>query len=100
MTTDRELSGFEQSLLDFLELNYTREIVREATWAFQKDGYRRTAAARSDAAFEFEKLGILVEEVGEVAKAMMYDQERSELRSELVQVATTALLWLVSIDYA
>lgn len=97
--SDRELTGAEQKLLDFLEVNYTRELVSEATHAFLKHGYRRTPAARAGGSYEFEKLAILVEEVGEVAKALTYDQDGGELRGELIQVATMALLWMVSIDY-
>lgn len=41
---------------------------------------------------EGEKLAILVEEVGEVARALTYDQEM-DLPKELLQVATMALLW-------
>jgi len=42
-----------------------------------------------------ERLAILVEEVGEVATAMNYDQggKREDLRKELLQVAAMAASW-------
>lgn len=45
-----------------------------------------------------EKLVILVEEVGEVARAITYDEGNTDqLRKELVQVATMAAAWAMSI---
>jgi len=38
-------------------------------------------------------LTILVEEVGEVARAMTYDQNISELRKEIAQVMAVAWAW-------
>lgn len=40
------------------------------------------------------RLPVLVEEVGEVAKAMLEDADPADLRAELVQVAAVALTWL------
>ena len=40
------------------------------------------------------KLAILMEEVGEVARAINDRQSRDELRAELVQVAAVAVAWL------
>lgn len=43
------------------------------------------------------RLAILVEEVGEVAKAMTYDNgNEDELQKELVQVAAVCVAWLES----
>lgn len=40
------------------------------------------------------KLGLLMEEVGEVARCLTYDEEDSvRLREELIQVANVALSW-------
>lgn len=44
-----------------------------------------------------EKLVILVEEIGEVARAMTYDEgSNSGLKSELLQVAAMAGMWYIS----
>ena len=43
-------------------------------------------------------LGILVEEVGEVAKALNEDDPVEHLREELVQVAAVATAWVEKID--
>jgi len=44
-----------------------------------------------------DRLVILVEEVGEIARAMTYDNgDEIELMKELVQVATMACAWLES----
>lgn len=40
-----------------------------------------------------ERLAVLVEEVGEVAKTLTYDQDPQGLADELVQVASVALSW-------
>lgn len=41
-----------------------------------------------------EKLPILVEELGEVARCITYDREHAgELYEELIQLATMALMW-------
>lgn len=38
-------------------------------------------------------LPVLVEEVGEVARALTYDGNKEELRKELIQVAAVASAW-------
>lgn len=43
------------------------------------------------------KVAVLVEEVGEVAMAML-DLERADLRRELVQVAAVAIAWVEALD--
>lgn len=46
---------------------------------------------------ESEKLVILVEELGEVARAMTYDEGSNEaLRAELLQTAAMAYAWFLS----
>jgi hypothetical protein len=45
-----------------------------------------------------ERLPILVEEVGEVARAMTYDSDLDNLVSELIQVAAMALAWVEGIE--
>ncbi len=45
------------------------------------------------------RLAILVEEVGEVAKALTYDcADEANLMDELVQVAAMSIEWIVAID--
>ncbi len=41
-----------------------------------------------------EKLAVLTEEVGEVARAINDEQRKARLKRELVQVAATAVAWL------
>lgn len=48
---------------------------------------------------DMEKLPVLVEEVGEVARAMTYDEGgRDALIKELLQTAAMALSWAQSLD--
>lgn len=53
---------------------------------------------------EAEKLSILVEEVGEVARAvaeradLVTDKQRGDLRTELIQVAAVATAWAESLS--
>ena len=44
------------------------------------------------------KLGILVEEVGEVATALIDNEPIENLRAELIQVAAVAMQWVEHID--
>lgn len=43
------------------------------------------------------KVAVLLEEVGEVSRAML-DGDRAGLRAELIQVAAVAVAWLEAID--
>lgn len=47
---------------------------------------------------ELERFAILVEEIGEVARALNDDQGRARLRAELVQVAAVAVAWIEGLD--
>lgn len=47
-----------------------------------------------------QKLAVLVEEVGEVAKAINESSGSDSLRNELIQVAAVAIAWVESIDQA
>lgn len=70
------------------------EIIR----AVDKHGYEQTPL--SAAMPDHQKLIILVEEVGEVARAMTYDEgNRDKLREELIQTATMAAAWAMSLVY-
>lgn len=44
------------------------------------------------------KLGILTEELGEVATAYIEDEPLENLRAELIQVAAVAMQWVEHID--
>lgn len=61
------------------------------------------ATAADPARTDFEKLAILTEEVGEVARALCEaggatDVQSEGLRRELVQVAAVAVAWVEAID--
>jgi NTP pyrophosphatase (non-canonical NTP hydrolase) len=43
-------------------------------------------------------LGILMEEVGETAKALIEDGHLLQIRGELIQVAAVAVAWVEKID--
>lgn len=45
-----------------------------------------------------ERLAVLVEEVGEVARAILEGADRSNLRTELIQAAAVCVSWVVAID--
>ncbi|MBL7619176.1 hypothetical protein I7331_08000 [Frankia sp. AgB1.8] len=63
----------------------------EAARAYRKHGERSILnPAMPDAV----RLPVLVEEVGEVAKAMLENADPADLRAELIQVAAIALTWL------
>lgn len=48
---------------------------------------------------KYERLVILTEEIGEVARAMTYDNgDRAQLRQELIQVAAMALASVAGMD--
>lgn len=74
---------YDSGLLDDVEREYTR--------AKNKHGeYTLDGELISDQ----QRLAALMEEVGEVARALTYDQDHAEeLIKELVQVANVALTW-------
>lgn len=45
-----------------------------------------------------ERLAILVEEVGEVAHALTYDGDKTNLEIELIQVAAVAASWVEALN--
>lgn len=47
---------------------------------------------------EHVRLGMLVEEVGEVARAVQGGHDAGDLRTELTQVAAIAVAWLEGLD--
>lgn len=66
----------------------------EMVRAHEKHGPESMLSPNQDAGV---KLAILVEEVGEVARAMTYDNgDEQNLQEELIQVAAMALSWLHS----
>lgn len=87
MIAQKDLQGY---------LNYLGQQISEEIWeAVAKHGIDQTPANnRMDPK---EKLVILVEEVGEVARAMTYDEASgTRLREELLQVAAMAGAWWIS----
>ena len=79
---------FDQATHDALDF--------ELVDAIDKHGVKQTPLSqRMNAA---EKLVILVEEVGEVARALTYDEgDLQRLHDELIQVATMSAAWAQSI---
>lgn len=70
----------------------------EATGAHAKHGAH---SVLSPYVSNFERLAILVEEVGEVSHLLTYDQltrTRDELVKELLQVASVALTWVEALE--
>lgn len=45
-----------------------------------------------------DKLAVVTEELGEVAKALLDHQGDDHLREELIQVATCCIGWIISLD--
>lgn len=73
------------------------EVSREVHRAHEKHGELSMVAVNGKT--QAERLVILVEEVGEVARALTYDEgDRANLREELVQVAAMAVSWLYALD--
>lgn len=72
-----------------------KQVVAEIQRAHDKHGPESMASPRLQ---QGTRLAILVEEVGEVARAMTYDEgDEANLREELVQVAAMALSWLYAL---
>lgn len=70
---------------------------RERNHAIEKHGFENTAL--NPAVSAETKLVILAEEFGEVARAITYDNgDIEELKKELVQVASVAMLWRESLE--
>lgn len=78
-----------------LPVLYFEDLEEEIHSAIIKHGIHQTPL--SDRMGEGEKFVILVEEIGEVARAMTYDEgDDEELREELLQVAAMAYAWYLS----
>ncbi len=87
----------EKDRVTFLALHQaTLDIKAELKSAAFKHGMEQTPASPSMS--DPQRLIILIEEVGEVARAMTYDEGSSEkLEAELIQVATMAAAWVVGL---
>lgn len=73
-----------------------QEVIDEYLAAAIKHGVERTPAWPGMRYGD--KLAILVEEVGEVCRALTYDDaDEDNLKAELLQVATMALAWRASL---
>lgn len=77
-------AGITQLTLDAVQV--------EAIHAITKHGIDQTPAGPDMC--DLDRLAILVEEVGEVARALTYDQRRTDLERELIQVAAMAAMWI------
>jgi hypothetical protein len=81
--TDPSLKGFADFLWEEMER------------AIAKHGVLQTPV--NPKMFDEAKLVILVEELGEVARAMTYDEgDRDQLKKELLQVSAMAGMWYMS----
>lgn len=86
--------GLDETIL----VKLMADTVTEMRRAYEKHGPQSMLSTGRDRS-PGEKLAILVEEVGEVARAMTYDNGSAQnLREELQQVAAMALSWLHSIE--
>lgn len=80
-----------------LQTSTISAIGQEIVLAIAKHGWTQTPV--NPAMPDSLKLIILVEEVGEVARAMTYDEyDLVKLRAELIQVAAMAAAWAQSLD--
>jgi hypothetical protein len=89
-------SDTQKSYADYLVQEAFHDVRSEIRKAVAKHGLAQTPLnpQMNDA----EKLIILVEEIGEVARALTYDEgSTDELLSELTQVAAMALAWKASL---
>lgn len=81
---------------EFIDLVYKERLRQQNKWEKQHTwGY---GDCSSDGVEESTKLAVLTEEIGEVAKAYL-EENRSELKKELVQVAAVCCAWLECITY-
>lgn len=71
------------------------EVAAEAARAHAKHGARSILDPQAP---DSARLPVLVEEVGEVARAMLEGADAGHLRAELLQVAAVALTWVEAID--
>lgn len=79
--------------------NLTLDAIRaEAIKAITKHGAGRTPA--DPHMTNGGRLAILTEELGEVARAMTYDQDPLNLERELIQVAAMAAMWIDGLNPA
>jgi hypothetical protein len=82
--------------IDAVVSGLTLDAIRaEAIRAHAKHGAHSMRNPRVPAG---ERLAILVEEVGEVAKALTYDQSRDDLERELIQVGAMAAAWIEALN--
>ena len=73
------------------------QVANELTSAVKKHGFAQTPM--NPEMYYEAKLVILVEEIGEVARAITYDEhDDKKLKEELIQVAAMALAWAGSLD--
>lgn len=78
--------------------NETLDAVQvEAGNAINKHGFAQTP--NNPMMLDTDKLVILVEEIGEIARGLTYDNRETptKLRHELIQLATMALMWADSL---
>lgn len=73
-----------------------REVIEGRLKAHAKHGANSIEAVPGDDIARW--LPILGEEVGEVCRALTYDQDPSGLRAELIDVATVAIAWVAALD--
>lgn len=96
MTAVGDVSVLGRRVLEQFWVTLVPEVREELLRQIEKHGDQSTASPEID---DHTRLVILTEEVGEVARAMTYDEgDRAELRKEIAQVAAVALAWAIGID--
>ena len=77
--------------LEVYKLIDAERVRQAAKWS--APGYWGSGDCSSGGIRDIVKVGVLTEEVGEVARAVL-DRKPGDLRNELVQVAAVAVAWL------
>ena len=89
------MSDADQRWQDALARARRQDVLAEVGRERSRQEWLRTAGAIGPVDTDGERLAVLVEEVGEVARAM---NDGKGLREELIQVAAVAVAWVEAID--
>lgn len=87
-----------RDFIGLMELQEATQIVNGHAAAVVSARRERGLPTCGDDVADSRKLSALVEEVGEVARALHDDSPLEHLRAELLDVATAATLWAWAVD--